>query len=1154
MWTPKRVLLLSAGLVVFFAAYAVYAFFLGRIDGMPPLPAEFDPGGIIIDDPPPETSDIQKKLIQAFGPGCPQYKQDLQIEVRKKDMVIAADKAFCDEPDGRVKLTKFSVAIFKRALPGHWPEISTISSDTAFLRFDKPIQNITECTNSKILGAELVGDITIINNQKTQKTSDDLEVIIGDEFGRKQGKLFYDEPTGRIWTEQWVQLLDKKTQPHPTKITGLGMDMLLAKEQPEDKKKSHNPNASSDFNGVEQIVLKQRVEMDLYPDGNSGFMTDGSKPPQQTANQPAADKSHVKIKTEGPFVYEVPKDIARFSSPPDEKSTHRVTVERRLLSEESKQSLDIRVDQLVCNILTLKFKKSEPAAKAADKKPAPKAPAGKADADADAPAENGREIESALATARPGETVTVAMDSQKMHCECQILDYQCPTKDRGARTVLRGTPTIPLDGCKDGNRILTLEMVLVGADSNGANQHMFAQGPGKIDLYDKKTDSYHSHAIFKGQLTQTKLAKTKYKDGERDLDLLILTEDAAFIEDDTRDKDGQIKTGQKLYGQILKLWLAPTDAPPKAVDAKPGAAAAADDSPRQKPIKLEAFDRVRLDGSQFRIQDKPDCLHLIVRFTDVAPVPLAALQPGQGASKSISPSQQPPTGRPGPLPPGGSASAQQPLTAGVAGPQPPAPPLPSGPPAKDGPKEQPKPPIDVWAKDVSADVVRGGIIQPDGTITETNDLDKFVAVGNAHVHQNGAKPGDKGVDIIGETIMVKHFKEGDTLTVFADQKKEQVAYAEVQLDKMYLVGKHEVIISQPDNTVDIAGIGAMSMPSNAALGGGQEAKPGSVLTIHWNRGMLFDGVYAHFDGNVVAYQNGSTMQCQSLQVELDRPVSLKEGQKEDQPAKVKTLIANGVVGPVVARDDPKDSTEEVTFKKQLVAQQIVVNTHTDEPNSPSDINARGPGTMTIVRKALLTGLLRRASSTPANAPKQAKEPAKQQEWMRTNIDFADRLYSTQLDEKTRKSKFLGNILVVYAPGDKLDVGVDTTKPLPKGGMVLQCEVLTVLTHDHNEIDPVTHKPKIDPATGKTKTVQTQSMQAEQRVQCWTPELFIQADTAVFDDVQDIITFRGNPGNLARVARRVGAQGSEPQWTTGTTIRYNRKTATVEVENSRGMGG
>ena len=41
MWTPRRVLLLILGVVLFGAAFGVYLRFLGWIDGLPQLPDEF---------------------------------------------------------------------------------------------------------------------------------------------------------------------------------------------------------------------------------------------------------------------------------------------------------------------------------------------------------------------------------------------------------------------------------------------------------------------------------------------------------------------------------------------------------------------------------------------------------------------------------------------------------------------------------------------------------------------------------------------------------------------------------------------------------------------------------------------------------------------------------------------------------------------------------------------------------------------------------------------------------------------------------------------------------------------------------------------------------------------------------------------------------
>ena len=48
MWTPKRVLLLGTGAAVFLVGYIVYAFFLGGIDGLAPLPEWGLPGDVFV--------------------------------------------------------------------------------------------------------------------------------------------------------------------------------------------------------------------------------------------------------------------------------------------------------------------------------------------------------------------------------------------------------------------------------------------------------------------------------------------------------------------------------------------------------------------------------------------------------------------------------------------------------------------------------------------------------------------------------------------------------------------------------------------------------------------------------------------------------------------------------------------------------------------------------------------------------------------------------------------------------------------------------------------------------------------------------------------------------------------------------------------------
>ncbi len=129
MWTPKRIVLLALGFVVFFASYLLYASCLGGIDGLPPLP-EVDlpnpagPGemGPLL----PRGLKLEDKLRQAFGSECPELKWALKLEMNTKNMVVAA-KDFKINEDGQLDLDHISVAMFgKDQGDGRTVEINTI--------------------------------------------------------------------------------------------------------------------------------------------------------------------------------------------------------------------------------------------------------------------------------------------------------------------------------------------------------------------------------------------------------------------------------------------------------------------------------------------------------------------------------------------------------------------------------------------------------------------------------------------------------------------------------------------------------------------------------------------------------------------------------------------------------------------------------------------------------------------------------------------------------------------------------------------------------------------------------------------------------------------------------------------------------------------
>ena len=71
MWTPRRVLLLLGGLLLFSGVYGSYSRLLGWLDGLPQLPAKMldsTPGQPI--PPIRTTSPTIERIREAFGPDC----------------------------------------------------------------------------------------------------------------------------------------------------------------------------------------------------------------------------------------------------------------------------------------------------------------------------------------------------------------------------------------------------------------------------------------------------------------------------------------------------------------------------------------------------------------------------------------------------------------------------------------------------------------------------------------------------------------------------------------------------------------------------------------------------------------------------------------------------------------------------------------------------------------------------------------------------------------------------------------------------------------------------------------------------------------------------------------------------------------------------
>src|SRR5260370_10626403 len=200
----------------------------------------------------------------------------------------------------------------------------------------------TEVSTGKITKGELRGKIEIVHNRRTPEPDDDIVIQIDD------GPLDYVESEHRLWTEKWVTLNDSLDAPQNTKISAEGMDLYLHTKQetgPNAQSPSRKPKNES-VSGVDRVVLRSAVTMNLWVDRRSGLMSAGptdasiqvkdTDKPSGAADAGAAEpepKDKVIITTPGPFNYDMVKNFAQFDIPPVDplrpsRYPERVQVER----------------------------------------------------------------------------------------------------------------------------------------------------------------------------------------------------------------------------------------------------------------------------------------------------------------------------------------------------------------------------------------------------------------------------------------------------------------------------------------------------------------------------------------------------------------------------------------------------------------------------------------------------------------------------------------------------------------------------------------------------------------------------------------------------------------------------------------------------------
>lgn len=1099
MWTPKRIVLLALGFVLFFTGYLAYANVLGGIDGLPPLPARYldtlgwlDDGG----PRPPKTKPLEEKLKQAFGANCEELNRPIKLELHSRRTVLAAHQ-FNIESDGRVLLSPMSLALFGQEKgDGRGVEINTLCAEYAYLKFDRPITNLGEIGSRKIVAAELINKIRVINNRRTASRDDDLHIYIN------AGPLYYDELKHLIWTRDHVYLKDDQSKPKPIEVRGRGMEMELLAEAPAPKPGVPAPRKQKgeSITGVKRIVLQADVDMHLYVDGQSGFL---GGPREQAGKAPAVkpnadkaalaeppEKAHVVIKTPGKFRYDVGKDhdTARFDVPDADgaRAPQDVTVSR------FHEKIG-KVDQLVCKHLDLRLRRKESTGTAAGIASTGSTP------------ENSLDIETAHATG-PNGAVTLTSDVENLRAHGNDFFYDAPK----ALTTLKGQPTMEAE--KDNNIIKARELHIQDQKpANGASKgHQTATGigPGTIDLI--KFDDNRYVKVMQASW-QDKLISTK--DGPHDL--LILTGAAGFVD---------YEHNQTLQADTLKVWLQPKEggpAVPAATVAQPNG------EPKEKtprPDHVEAIGNVVAHSTEMNIHDSS---RLVVWFKDVPadgrlPAEMPTAKAGERPANAA-PAQQAAapvaagTG-PRPLPPGPAANHETGKTPTAES----APPregvrevLVGPPPPADPPR-----PIDLSARSVEAWVLRSDV---------KNTLEKLWTEGSVRVKQAPAKPDEKGVDIEGETLQMLYHPEGNFLVVTGD-------LAQLRMDKILIIGP-EVNIDQAANKAWVTGSGAMVMDSRTNFQG-TELNRTVPLTVHWDKSMLFSGRSAEFHGGIQADQENARLACQALQVFFDRAISLKEGTKSDQPARVQNLVCDRNV----RIDDATYEGMKLVKFQRIMGPTVDVHAlepEDDDPRQPpaagsqspgNVVHGTGPGTVRILQ---LGGVDPAAPPAPAAGPPPAAKPP--EEMKMTFVSYGKSLYA---NSKTNTAIFLENVRVLNFPCNDPNVDIDIDamlEAMPVGGIYLRSERLEVLNR---------------PVKGGRSQ---QEMTAVGRVVVQAKEFWGRAAKVTYNEEKDQIIFEGGDDGYASLYK-VEKKGQKPQEIKGKKITYIRRTGEYKVDGGNSIMG
>lgn len=1097
MWTPRRILLLFAGLAGFVFLYVGYGLFFGGVDGLPALPERYiDAEKTVITIPDPPRSPSETRLEQAFGPKCPELEDPAyktKMELRDRGIVFAAGPIpDIKEPTKRIRITPLSLALFSKpaanAKPDDLPEIVTLHADEAILEYDQPIKSRTEILQgqAKLVGVELVGNpdaeyrdlrkgrVIITHNQKSSDPGRWLIV-------RSPGPVYYqavepgkapnpDQPMIRtaaavevenrsnvpqpLWGQRLFAVASSSDElraatavsdivhglraPPPT-ATAIGLKMYFRQETPPAKpgvkpvSKPESPQTR-----LHKLHLGEAVQFNVWLDKSSGFPGPG------TNAQPAAKPV---------VIAEPPMPLAALGgSVIGGKFVAERLKETALLTIETRGSFRFDMET---NVARFETAPSASPNQSNNVEVVRVAATGARDTLICHVLEMGFEqhdskpglaastntppgLRSVLAT---GPFVRLDSETDQLIAQGTSLFYETDRKTGKSALIFKGSP---IDAMKDRHRLKTADGV--------ASELQFHSLPGKPDRNGKPTSitnvtirgpggiAFFDQATKENSVTATwasMFTQRRETIGDKDLDLLTF--------DGGRFTDA--KAGFELNGETLKLWLEKGTG-----DAKAG-------MPQSVPYRLQAIKGVHLKSPELII-DETDALS--VWFQDAKPVANAA-KPGVPAMP-------------------GAAQANPALVPQVA--QAPA-----------NVQKPPPNPMHLNARTIEAWVARIPLPttandKPDAAPSTKYDLERAVCTDRVDARQAAADPkkNPRGLDIRAAklTLEKQRIKELSGFSALLTALPGE--YAELHYESTSLAGP-SITLDQLANFVRVVGAGAMKMPAGSSLTGvgspsantaivrtaGTTTEPTKQSDIHveWSDRMEFNGAdgIANFVGKVQARQEvipildnpaanpdpiwgKSWVLCHQLDVRFDRPVYFNQFNRKPAEQNGGPKIAQAVCRPapvddagatpradgfVLYEDEQKRRDQSIVRRQRVRAASLDFR----GAERGGTLLAGGPGEVRLLQMGAKDAGVPGGQSRPAASAANPNE----QELKLTVVKYQSRLRMEDRGNAFQEAVFEGDVTAVQTPTKDFERPLEIHTQLPERSTILTCDdILTVSTY------------------------------------------------------------------------------------------------------------